>query len=87
MNTMTATTDEHILKVVRQHLEKHQPSDYHLNVADDAVRHVGSWWYVVVQPDSNDVRASDYERRLEATEEDIEHDEHLRILLVPVLPD
>ena len=46
----------------------------------------GNWWYVVVQPDKEDVRSSQYAASLEAIEDEIETSDKVKVLLVPILP-
>ncbi|MDQ2688328.1 MAG: hypothetical protein M3Y28_10730 [Armatimonadota bacterium] len=78
---------QNVVDLVERHLATHQPEDYRLNVMRERVRQSGDWFYVVVQPSQADVRASDYNNRLSDTEEDIERQEHLKVVLVPILPD
>ena len=56
---MTLSAKE-IVSLVQRYLKPHQSKDYRLNVVPDGVRQEEDWWYVVVQPDKNDVRAYDY---------------------------
>ncbi|MBV9851375.1 MAG: hypothetical protein JO250_17030 [Armatimonadetes bacterium] len=78
---------QQVIETVRRYLEPYQPADYRLNVIETGIRHTGDdWWEVVVQPDRDDIRSYDYYGRLAEAENDIEDHEHLKILLVPVLP-
>ena len=79
--------DESLLSLIERYLEPNQPQDYRLVVSRQGVRREGNWLYVVVQPTGKDVRASDYNTRLEVTEEALERDERLKVLLVPILPE
>ncbi len=83
----TANADENVLDLIERYLEPNQPQDYRLIVSRQNVRREGNWLYVVVQPTGKDVRASDYNTRLEVTEEALERDERLKVLLVPILPE
>lgn len=83
-----AIKDESVLDLIERYLEPNQPSDYRLVVSrQSGLRREGNWLYAVVQPTVHDVRASDYNARMEATEEALERDEKLKVLLVPILPE
>ena len=78
---------QQVIETVRRYLEPHQPLNYRLNVISTGVRHTeDDWWEVVVQPGREDVRSYEYCGRLADAENDTEDNEHLKILLVPVLP-
>ncbi len=78
---------QQVIELVRRYLEPYQPTDYRLDVLEQGIRHsADDWWEVVVQPNRDDVRSYDYYGRLAEAENDIEDHEHLKILLVPVLP-
>lgn len=79
-------TRERIIEIVGKYLEPHQPKNYRLHVRPKGMRQDGDYWYVVVQPDKEDIRSYDYYGRLADAENDIEENEQLKILLVPVLP-
>jgi hypothetical protein len=79
-------TVEKVIALAQQYLERHQPSSYRLNVVQDGVRQDNDWWYVLVQPDREDVRSYDYYGRLAEAEIDLKDAEHVNVLLVPVLP-
>ncbi len=88
MTKTESTTDmrEQIVEIVAKYLEPHQPKNYRLHIRLKGMRQDGDYWYVVVQPDKEDIRSYDYYGRLAETENDIEENENLKILLVPVLP-
>lgn len=73
--------------MARKYLEPHQPASYRLQVREQGVKRDDDWWYVLVQPDREDVRSYDYYGRLAEAEIDLKDKEHLNVLLVPVLPD
>ena len=75
-----------LVDMVQRYLEPHQSKDYRLNVVADGIRQDDDWWYVVVQPDKDDIRAYDYAARLSEAEQDLQDKEHLNVLLVPVMP-
>lgn len=84
----SSRNDEEVLSLIERYLEPNQPSDYRLVVSrQSGLRREGNWLYAVVQPTGQDVRASDYNARLETTEEALERDERLKVLLVPILPE
>ncbi len=75
-----------VVETVRRFLEPHQPKDYRLNVLEQGVRHDGDWWEAVVQPDKDDARSYEYHTILAETENELEEQTGMNILLVPVLP-
>lgn len=79
--------EQEFLDLIEAELEPRQPQGYRLNLNRDAVRHDGNWWYVVVKPDRNSIRVSDYNSVLAAVEEAIEDATDVNVLLVPALPD
>lgn len=80
-------SDNDVVVIVRRYLEPNQPQDYRLEVMPDGVKKDGDWWYVLVRPDRNDVRAYDYYDRLAESEVTLRDEEQLNVLLVPVLPE
>ena len=76
-----------VSRVVEKYLSKYQPADYRLNVVRQGIRQDDDWWYVLIQPSNDNIRAFDYAGRLAEAEQDIQELEHLNILLVPVLPE
>lgn len=79
-------TVEQVIALARKYLEPHQPVNYRLTVMEKDVRRDDDWWYVLVQPDREDVRSYDYYGRLAEAEIDLKDAEHVNVLLVPVLP-
>ncbi len=78
-------TAQQVVDIVKRYLEPHQPVSYRLNVMEQGIRRRDDWWEVVVQPDT-DAYSYEYYGRLAEAENDIEENEDLKILLVPVLP-
>lgn len=76
-----------IMEVVQRHVDRNQPSDYRLVVADDPAltRQEEDWWYVVVRPDRSGVRSHEYAERLSIIEEEILAEEKVHVLLIPTL--
>lgn len=72
---------------VRDHVNRNQPNDHRLVVNDDpsAIRHEEGWWYLVVRPDRNGVRAHEYSECLSDIEEELWNEEQVHVLLVPML--
>ena len=81
-----AETMNETLNIVEEYVSRHQPQAFRLNVSRQGARHEGDWWYVVVEPEPEDIRARDYRDLMEQVEEDIEAEKHLKVLLVPNLP-
>jgi hypothetical protein len=76
-----------IVETVEKYLEPHQPADYRLVVSPNGIQEEDDWFYVVVEPDRDDVRSYDISHRLVEAESDIEKHTELKILLVPVRPE
>ncbi len=74
------------LDLVASYVGRHQPQDFRLEVSRAGVRREGEWWYIVVKPSPEDVRARDYRDVMEQVEDDLEANEHLKVLLLPTLP-
>lgn len=87
MQRVTDPGRDEIVRLAEEHLRRHQPTGYRLQVDPDGVMEEDDWTYVVVKPDRNDVRSYDYSSRLAEAEQDMEDAGHPKILLVPVLPD
>ena len=62
-----------------------QPEGYRLQVCRDEVRQEDDWWYVVVRPDSDDVRVHQYAEKLAEIEEKLIEEQGLHVLLVPMI--
>ncbi|MFI5381232.1 MAG: hypothetical protein ACHRHE_18195 [Tepidisphaerales bacterium] len=84
--TEHAMTENDVIALVEKYLKPHQPPDYKLKISPEGIRRDDDWWYVVVQPDKEDVRSYDYYGRLTEAELDLQEKEHVNVLLVPVLP-
>jgi len=80
-------TPAEIDQLVQKCLDQYPPrtGGYHLKVDPSATRQDGDWWYVVVVPDRDGIRAHDYAEVLTEVEERLGADQSLRILLVPAL--
>lgn len=76
-----------VASMVQSYLDKDQPNTYRLSVVADGLRQDGDWWYVVVVPDRNGVRAHDYSEKLTTIEDRIREKEQMNLLLVPALVD
>ena len=85
--TRPALTAKRVIALARKYLEPHQPREgYRLNVLADGIKKDDDWWYVLVRPDKQNIRSYDYYGRLAEAEIDLKDKEHVKILLVPVLP-
>jgi hypothetical protein len=80
------TVDE-VVNLARQYLAPRQPRDYRLEVLPDGTRQEDDWWYVLVRPNRDDVRAYDYYDRLAEAEVALRDEQDVNVLLVPVLPE
>jgi hypothetical protein len=79
-------TQKDVVAMARKYLEPHQPRDYKLQVIEDEVKKDDDWWYVLVQPDREDIPSYDYYGRLAEAEISLKDAENVNVLLVPVLP-
>ncbi len=79
-------TAKQVVALAKKYLEPHQPKDYRLRVSERGVKKDDDWWYVLVQPDREDVRSYDYYGRLAEAEISLKDAENVNVLLVPVLP-
>ena len=86
MMPVESPTREKLIDVVEKHLQAHQPVKYRLKVRPDAIEQEDDWFYVVVEASDEDAKAYDYYDRLAQAELAIKEQEHLNVLLVPVLP-
>jgi len=79
---------EDIVDLVARYLEPHQPADrsYRLRVVPEGIQREDDWYYVLVEPDRDDVRSYDYNARLVEAEMNLQEKENKKILLVPALP-
>jgi hypothetical protein len=81
-----ADDTQQVIETVRKFLEPHQPKDYRLHVLEKSIRHDRDWWEVVVQPDKDNIRSYEYHTILAETENELEEQTGMNVLLVPVLP-
>jgi len=87
MHPVTDPKRDELVRLAEEHLKRHQPKGYRLQVDPDGVMEEDEWTYVVVKPDRNDVKSYDYSSRLAEAEQDMEDAGHPKILPVPDLPD
>ena len=78
-------TREQAIELVQQHLGRHMPADYTIDIVNEAVRQDDDWWYITVKPSKSDVKRYDYYNVLAEVEREIQDEnESNNILLVPV---
>lgn len=75
---------EEAIALVQGRLDAHQPKDFKLQVVPEASRRDDDWWYVCVKPDRSGFRAFDYYKVLSEIEREIEDEDEVNVLLVPV---
>jgi hypothetical protein len=80
-------SETEVLDMVERYLKPYQPTDFHLDVEREGISRDGDWWYVVVTPSKPDIRAYDYDQIVSRAEDEIERDEGIKVLLVPVKPE
>lgn len=79
-------SDKETLDIVAAYVGKHQPQGFQLKMSRVGAQREGDRWYIAVEPSPPDVRARDYRDVMEQIEEDLEANEHLKVLLLPTLP-
>lgn len=79
-------SEKEVLDTVEEYVNRHQPSAYRLDVSRTDVRHDGDWWYVVVAPSQEDIRAREYSDIMEQIEDQLKAQRGLKVLLVPTQP-
>lgn len=80
-------TAQEVVRLVQERLAPYQPADVGFIVLPKAVHKEGRWWYVVVPPSGSITYASDYNRRVEKAERDLQKLDNLRVSILPVVPD
>jgi hypothetical protein len=86
MNTSSMAANQ-LLDILEQKIAAHKPSGYDIVLHRDDYRHDGRWWYFVVHPTKENVRASEYSRNLETIENEIKNEQGVDVLLVPTIED
>jgi hypothetical protein len=76
-----------VFHAVEDSLKEHQPNGYKLKVVREGSKQDDDWWYVLVQPDKDGISAFDYASKLAEMETELQEIKHLKVLLVPVLPE
>ena len=87
---MTLLTDvaerQRIARLAQQELDKRQPRDYRIEVDVNSVLHEDDWYQVLVKT-SGDVRTYEFYDVLAQAEGELQDEQGLHILLVPVVGD
>jgi len=86
MTSVDSSESERIVDLVRRYLEPRQPANYRLEIVPEGVRREDDWYYVVVRPVPEDVRSYEYYGLLTEAEMELQDQEKMNVLLVPVLP-
>jgi hypothetical protein len=83
MSTVPTLHEQQVRGLVERALSGRQPRGYTLTI-EDIVRHP-DFWQVAVRPDRAGIRAEDYARVLTEAEEQLRDEQHVMIVLTPVL--
>ena len=75
-----------IITLVQEALDRHQPKNYRMTVARDAVVRNDDTWYVVVEPSREDVQSYDFNARLAEAAAELWDVKGIKIQLTTVLP-
>jgi len=81
---MAQLTQQAVGKKVEQSLAHHQRPGWRVQVLKDDIRLDDAWWYVPVRPDVETQRTIQYYDLLAEVEEELQDEDNLNILLVPV---
>lgn len=78
---------EQAIEKVQYYVERNQPPEYRLVVNTDPalIRNEEGWWYIIVRPNREGVRAHEYSERLSDIEDEILEKERVHVLLIPTL--
>jgi hypothetical protein len=80
-------TEERVLELVREQLQKHRPGGVDLAIAPRPVRLENDCWYVPVLPTVEPPRMFEYYEALADVEATLEEEQGLQVLLVPITPE
>ena len=75
-----------VAQVVREYLQGQRPSGLTLEVVEDEVRKIDTWWQVPVRPSAWPEKTFELYDTLAEVETAIQEDKHLNILLAPTEP-
>lgn len=81
---MKKLTRDDVGKKVEQSLAQHQRPGWRVEVVKKGIHQEDDWWYVPVRPDQETQRTIQYYDLLAEVEEELQDEEKLNILLVPV---
>ncbi len=84
---MKKLTRQDVGKKVEQSLIQHQRPGWRVEVVRKGIRQEDDWWYVPVRPDQETLRTIQYYDLLAEVEEELQDEQDLSILLVPVSTD
>ena len=76
-------SNQQIVQLVEQYLQKHQYDNIHIAVLPQSVYQDGNWWYVPVRPDHSLPKTYRYYEELTEVETEIKENENIDVLLVP----
>lgn len=72
-----------IAQVVRDYIRDRHPGGITLEVVEQGVRHEDYWWYVPIRPSKEPQKRYEFYETLADVENELEENEHLKVLLVP----
>jgi hypothetical protein len=78
---------ERVVRLVRERLQDRHPGGVTIDVVDQEIRHEDDYWHVPVRPSTQPPRTFEYYDALAEVESELSEKEHLKVWLVPMMPD
>jgi len=78
---------EEVVKLIRDRLGSYHPGGATLEITGNAIEQDNGYWYVPIRPSIQPTRTFEYYDALAEIETDLSLNEHLKVLLLPTLPD
>ncbi len=86
-NNIDETERRQVIDAVLSRVADRHPGGANLTVLEQGVRHDQDWWYVPIQPDKQPAKRYEYYETLAEIENELQRDENMTVLFVPVRPD
>lgn len=83
---MTDQNQHTVAQAVREHIDNHRINGITLEVVEPDIRREEHWWSVPVRLSAEPPKLSEYFEALADVEGDLEENEQLKVLLLPMMP-
>ena len=80
-------TKEEVIRLVRERLKNYHPGGVTIAVLDQHIRSEEDFWYIPVLPDVQPSSTFEYYDALADVETELSLENHLKVLLVPTMPE